>query len=143
MSKKGVVALGVQLDYKKTLDDMTRSFKTELDRIQEEFKDINFPDKLKNQISELSGKIDQVTDETKAKIDDLVSGKLDTKEFAEFQKEISGQMQNIRREITILQNDLKDLQKSFKMTGGGKIATEIITEFKGVQETLKNTTKSP
>lgn len=141
MSKKGVVALGVQLDYKKTLDDMTRSFKTELDRIQEEFKDINFPDKLKNQISELSGKIDQVTDETKAKIDDLVSGKLDTKEFAEFQQEVSGNMQNIRREITLLKNDLENLQKQFKLTGGGKIATEIITEFKGVQETLKNTTK--
>jgi len=141
MSKKGVVALGVQLDYKKTLDDMTRSFKTELDRIQEEFKEINIPDKIKNQITELSGKIDKVTDETKIKIEELTSGKLETKEFEAFQKEVSGHMQNIRRDITVLKNDLTDLQKKFKLTGGGAIATEIITEFKGVQDTLKNTTK--
>ena len=138
-NKNGVIAVGVELDYQKTLNKMVGDFKSEMSQIQQTLGKAHLSKDLERQIANLTERIEEVATTASKSFDDLGKGKISTETFKKFESEVDGKFQNIRREITILTSNLDDLAQRFDLLQGAEFSNKIMAQFKEIQNAVLNT----
>lgn len=102
MAGQGVVNIGLNVDYQKSLNAMIQEFRTSLTKISSEFKKTELTANLEAQIAEFAKT-------TQAHFDKINNGKLDAKSFEEFQVKVNSQFEKIGNKISNLRQELNNL----------------------------------
>ena len=89
MSKQGIVSIGLNVDYQKSLQKMTNAFTSELTKLSNEAKKLKFSKDITDQINSVSQKVDGVTSEFRAMFDEFNNNKLDASKFIAYQDRIT------------------------------------------------------
>lgn len=124
MAGQGVVNIGLNVDYQKSLNAMIQEFKTTLNKISSELKKTELTVNLEAQIAELAKT-------TQAEFDKINNGKLDAKSFEEFRVKAEGQLSN-------LDTDVKNLQKSLDNLDASSVTYKISRQFKKLKNDIKS-----
>lgn len=114
MAGQGVVNIGLNVDYQKSLNAMIQEFKTTLNKISNEFQKTQLTADLEAQIAELAKT-------TQAQFDKINNGKLDAKSFEEFRVKAEGQFDQLNVSVENLQTRLDKLGDS---DAGDKVAKQ-------------------
>lgn len=135
-SNKGVVSIGLNVDYQKSLQEMTNAFKTKLTELSNEFKKVGFAKDVTQQFDAVYKKIDSVSSELKAMFSSINNGKLDASQFEQYQIKITKEFGKIEKSISNLTGQISSLDDKFKMLDGSDFASGIKKQFDDLRDSV-------
>lgn len=133
---KGIVSIGLNVDYQKSLQEMTKAFKDKLSSLSDEFKNLNISKDVNEQFDAVYKKIDSVSEEFKSMISLINDEKLDAANFEKFQKKVNVQFGKIDDSIKGLTGRISDLDVKIGILNGVDIASGIKKEFDDLRESI-------
>ena len=138
-NKNGVVSIGLNVDYQKSLQEMTKAFTSELTKLSNATQKLKFSKDLTDQISVVSAKVDGVTDEFRAMFDELNSNKLDASKFTAYQDKITKEFSKIETSISSITSQISAMDEKIGMLSGADIASGIKKQFDDLKDSLLST----
>ena len=135
-NNKGVVSIGLNVDYQKSLQEMTNAFKTKLTELSNEFKKVGFAKDVTQQFDAVYKKIDNVSNELKTMFSTINDGKLDASQFEQYQIKITKEFGKIETSILNLTGQISSLDDKFKMLDGSNFASGIKKQFDNLRDSV-------
>ena len=89
MPKQGVVSIGLNVDYQKSLQQMMNDFKAKLSTISNEAKKLDFSKDITKQIGAVDEKIERISSDFKTMFNEINNQKLDASKFEAYQLRIT------------------------------------------------------
>lgn len=136
MSKKGVISVGINLEYQKTLNEMVNSFEIKISQIQNNMGKVSFSKDLTQQIDAIRKELGVVQKDMSNTFAQMGNQKLDVSAFEDFQKNISGQFDQIGKQITSLNGSLSLLGEQFQALNGADAASGIVSQFNDLKSSI-------
>lgn len=136
MAKNGIVSVGVNLDYEKTLNDMVKAFSNKLSQIQNDVNKIEFSKSITDQIEKLRSELELTQKEMNETFKQIGQDKLDISSFENFQKNVEKKFGSIEKEIASLSDSLSTLGEKFNLLGGTDVASGIVTQFHDLKNSI-------
>ena len=139
MSKQGVVSIGLNVDYQKSLREMTSAFTSELTKLSNEAKKLKFSKDITDQINAVSQKVDSVTSEFRTMFDEFNNNKLDASKFTTYQDRITKEFSKIETSISGITSQISAMDEKIGMLSGADIASGIKKQFDDLKDSLLST----
>ena len=138
-NKNGVVSIGLNVDYQKSLQEMTKAFTSELTKLSNAAQKLKFSKDLTDQIGAVSAKVDGVTEEFRAMFDELNSNKLDASRFTAYQDKITKEFSKIETSISGITSQISAMDEKIGMLSGADIASGMKKQFDELKDSLLST----
>ena len=138
-NKNGVVNIGLNVDYQKSLQEMTRAFTSELTKLSNAAQKLKFSKDLTDQIGAVSAKVDDITDEFRAMFDALNSNKLDASKFTAYQDKITKEFSKIETSISGITSQISAMDEKIGTLSGADIASGMKKQFDDLKDSLLST----
>ena len=138
-NKNGVVNIGLNVDYQKSLQEMTKAFTSELTKLSNAAQKLKFSKDLTDQIGAVSAKLDGVTDEFRAMFDELNSNKLDASKFTTYQDKVTKEFSKIETSISSITSQISAMDEKIGMLSGADIASGMKKQFDDLKDSLLST----
>ena len=132
MAKQGIVSIGLQVDYKDTLQKMIQDFNSTLQKMSKDAKEVKWSKDVAKNFDSIHEKIQAVEANFKEMFDDFNTRTVSADGFEKYQKEVSGHLGKINTDITNLTTRLNNLGNQDYISG-------LVSQFETLQESVKNT----
>ena len=138
-NKNGVVSIGLNVDYQKSLQEMTSAFKSKLTEISKESKKLQISKDVEEQIGILSKRIDGISTEFRAMFDDINNQKIDASKFEAYQAKVTKEFEKIEKSISGVVTEISALDEKVGMLSGADIASSMKKQFDELKESVLDT----
>ena len=146
MPKQGAhVSIGINVDYQKSLQEMTNAYKMELTKLSnqftklsEEFKELEISKDAAQQIEVINKKFDTISKTVENTFEKINNGKLDASAFEQYQREITKEFSKIEKDVEGLSGQILALDKKIDTLNGADIATGIKKQFDDLSASILN-----
>ena len=138
-NKNGVVSIGLNVDYQKSLQEMTNDFKAKLTALSNEAKKVNFSKDIADQLDNINKRIDGITSEFKGMFDNLNTQKIDSSNFEKYQVEITKRFEKIGESISDVATKISGLEERLGMLDGSDFATSMKRQFDELSQSVLST----
>ena len=138
-NKSGVVSIGLNVDYQKTLQQMVNDFKSKLSTISNEAKKLDFSMDLTKQIGAVDEKIERISSDFKAMFDEINGQKLDASKFEQYQAKITKDFDKVEKSISNVVSQISALNEKVGMLSGADFASAMKKQFDDLRESVLST----
>ena len=139
MPKQGVVSIGLNVDYQKSLNQMMNDFKAKLSTISNEAKKLDFSKDLTKQIGAVDEKIERISSDFKAMFDEINGQKLDASKFEQYQAKITKDFDKVEKSISNVVSQISALDEKVGMLSGADFASSMKAQFDELRESVLST----
>lgn len=139
MPKQGLVNIGLNVDYQKSLQEMTKAFTSELTKLSNAARKLKFSKDITDQIGAVSEKVDGVAGEFRAMFDALNNNKLDASKFTAYQDKITKEFSKIETSISSITSQVSALDEKIGMLSGADIAGAMKKQFDDLKDSVLST----
>ena len=139
MPKQGVVSIGLNVDYQKSLNQMMNDFKAKLSTISNEAKKLDFSKDITKQIGAVDEKIERISSDFRAMFDEINSQKLDASKFEAYQLRITKDFEKVEKSISVVVSEISALDEKIGMLSGADFASSMKKQFDDLRESVLST----
>ena len=139
MPKQGIVSIGLNVDYQKSLQQMMNDFRSKLSTLSNEAKKIDFSKDMAQQIGAVDQKIEKISGEFRAMFDEINGQKLDASKFSSYQAQITSDFKKIETSILNVVSEISALNEKVGMLSGADFASSMKAQFDNLRDSVLST----
>ena len=117
MAKQGIVSIGLQVDYKETLQKMVQDFNSTLQKMSKDAQEVKWSKDVAKSFDSIFEKIQAVETRFDGMFDDFSKQKVNADNFEKYQQEMSGYLGKIEVDIKSLTDQLSNLGNQDYISG--------------------------
>ena len=139
MPRQGIVSIGLNVDYQKSLQQMVNDFRSKLSMISNEANKINFSKDMAQQIGAVDKKIEEISIEFRNMFNEINSQKLDASKFSSYQTQIASNFKKIEASILRVASEISALDEKVGMLSGADFASSMKAQFDNLRDSVLST----
>lgn len=139
MPKQGVVSIGLNVDYQKSLQQMMNDFKAKLSTISNEAKKLSFSADMTKQIGAVDEKIERISSDFRTMFNEINNQKLDAAKFSSYQTKITEDFKKVENSILGVTSEISALNEKVGMLSGADFASSIKKQFDDLRTSVLST----
>ena len=141
MPKQGLVSIALNVDYQKSLQQMTNDFNKALTQISNEAKKTNYTVDIEKQIGALKAEIKGFSDQFRSEFEKIKNQQIDSSNFKNLETQVTKNLEGIEKKFASVNTKIHGLKTQLGMLDGSDFASGMKKKFDDVTRSVLSTYK--